>query len=527
VAFWNLLFSSFAWLTTARRLLFARYRICKHGFGPPRRTLQQLTYAVSVMPVAAMGIRFAVFLHLMTSALFRTNMLRAVVITTVLACITSTLSAQNAPAKYVVQDLGVIDGYSSTATAINDAGVVVGWIDSTTHSNRAALAIDGGAFEYVPGLDATSAAAGINAFGQLAGYVASATSPGELHAMRYTGGVAEDLGSFGGNSFGYGINRYGQVAGWSFAPGFSSTRAFVATPGEPLLDLGTLGGGAQPQSFASGINDAGQVAGHSVTSTGRWHAFRYTPGLGLQDLGTPAGADSFAERINGSGQVVGRISSSAGIHAFRSTDGTGIQDLHTIAGASSSWAFDVNDAGMVVGMFFMSGAPRALVYTDAEGMVDLNTRIDPASGWVLTAALGINSAGQIVGQGTFQGQTAPRAFKLTPQMDVMPPAIAAAATSPSILWPANLEMMPVAVTVDVTDNVDPAPRCRIVTATSSEETDDGAIQVTGDLTLRLRAERNGSGIGRTYQIAIACSDASGNTAGTSVEVSVPHDRSGG
>jgi probable HAF family extracellular repeat protein len=497
------------------------------GVRPPRRTRNENDRCGEYRTTATTGINFAGSPHLMTSTLFRTNMLRALVIATVLACITSTLSAQNSPTQYLVQDLGVIDGYSSTATAINDAGAAVGWIDATTHSTRAAVAIEGGAFQYLAGLDVTSTANGINTSGQLAGYVASATSPGELHAMRYTNGFVEDLGSFGGNSFGYDINRHGQVAGWSFVPGFSSTHAFVATPGEPLLDLGTLGGGAQPQSFASGINDAGQVSGHSVTSTGRYHAFRYTPGLGLQDLGTPAGADSFAERINGSGQVVGRLSSSAGIHAFRYTDAIGIQDLHTIAGASSSWAFDINDAGTVVGMFFMSGAPHAFVYTDAEGMIDLNTRIHPGSGWVLTAALGINNAGQIVGQGRYQGQNALRAFKLTPQLDVTPPNITAAAADPSILWPANLEMRPVTVTVEVTDNVDPAPRCRVVSARSSEETDDGAIQLTGDLTLSLRAERNGIGTGRTYHVAVACSDASGNTAGTSVEVRVPHDLSGG
>jgi len=446
-----------------------------------------------------------------------------------LAGITMTLSAQSgAPAHYVVQDLGQADGVSSTATSINDNGVVAGWIQTVGHGTRAARAVDGGIFQYVPGLETASAANGINAIGQLTGYVASTTSPGDLHAMRYTDGLVEDLGSFGGNSFAYGINRHGQVAGWSFTPGFFTTRAFVATPGQPLLDLGNLGGGAQPMTFASGINDAGQVAGHSVTNTGRWHAFRYAPGVGLQDLGTPSDADSFAERINASGQVVGRLASAAGTHAFRFTDGAGMQDLHTIAAAASSWAFDINDAGAVVGMLFTAGAPHAFLYTDADGMIDLNTRIDPASGWVLTAALGVNNAGEIVGMGTYRDQVSPRAFKLTPQpVDTTPPVIAAAAANPSVLWPANREMRSVTITVDVTDNLDPSPQCRVTAVTSNEPVDDAAITVTGALTLSLRADRDASGSGRAYHVAVTCSDASGNTAGTTVDVGVPHDMSGG
>jgi hypothetical protein len=155
-------------------------------------------------------------------------------------------------------------------------------------------------------------------------------------------------------------------------------------------------------------------------------------------------------------------------------------------------------------------------------MIDLNTRIDPASGWVLNAAFGINNAGAIVGQGTYRDQVDPRAFKLTPYLaDVTAPDIDGATADPAILWPANLQMVSVSVAVDVTDNADPAPRCRIVDVVSSEPTDDAAVTITGDLTLGLRAERSGSADGRTYRVNVACSDASGNVAGTTVAVLVP------
>lgn len=438
-------------------------------------------------------------------------------------CLGATLSAQSS--RYVVQDLGQIDGSSSIAVAINDAGVVAGYIETPLRDTRAARAVDGRTFEYVPGLEAvTSSASDVNVFGDLAGIALVSTSPWTLHAIRYTdaGGV-EDLGSFGGNSFGVGINRSGQVAGWSFAGSVFSTRAFVATPGQWLQDLGTLGGAS---SFASGINDAGQVAGHSETTGGRWHAFRYTPGLGLLDLGTPTDASSFAFGINVSGQVVGRLSTTSSTHAFRYTHGVGIEDLHTVS-ASTSEASDINDAGAVVGYLSTPGtAAHAFLYTDADGMIDLNTAIDPASGWVLNAAWGINNAGEIVGQGTYQNQAGPRAFKLIPRpADTRPPDIAGAAADPSLLWPPNQEMVAVSVSVNVSDDTDPSPACGITAVASSEAADPAAIEITGALTVRLMADRHPSGNGRVYRIEISCADASGNTSQASVTVLVPHDHS--
>ena len=49
-------------------------------------------------------------------------------------------------------------------------------------------------------------------------------------------------------------------------------------------------------------------------------------------------------------------------------------------------------------------------------MIGLNALISPTSGWVLNTAVGINNAGQIVGQGTFNGQ--PAGYILTPVVDM-------------------------------------------------------------------------------------------------------------
>ena len=50
------------------------------------------------------------------------------------------------------------------------------------------------------------------------------------------------------------------------------------------------------------------------------------------------------------------------------------------------------------------------------------------------------------------------------------------------------------------------------------------VEITGVLTLQLRAERSGSGPGRIYTATIECQDAAGNVSTRDVQVRVPHDR---
>jgi hypothetical protein len=116
-------------------------------------------------------------------------------------------------------------------------------------------------------------------------------------------------------------------------------------------------------------------------------------------------------------------------------------------------------------------------------------------------------------------------------VDTTPPEIRSASATPSELWAPNHKMVPVGVTVDVHDICDPTPTCRIVSVASNEPANgvgDGNTapdwEITGALTVNLRAERSGSGNGRVYTITVQCTDASGNAATTEVTVSVPHDQ---
>ncbi|HTZ19577.1 MAG TPA: immunoglobulin domain-containing protein [Opitutaceae bacterium] len=118
--------------------------------------------------------------------------------------------------------------------------------------------------------------------------------------------------------------------------------------------------------------------------------------------------------------------------------------------------------------------------------------------------------------------------------DDIPPVIQSVTASPYLLAPANHQMVPVTITVVATDNVDPQPKCRIVSVTSNEPisgTGPGDLSpdwaITGDLTLNLRAERASKGDGRVYTITVEAKDASGNASTQTTIVTVPKDSDAG
>lgn len=117
------------------------------------------------------------------------------------------------------------------------------------------------------------------------------------------------------------------------------------------------------------------------------------------------------------------------------------------------------------------------------------------------------------------------------QLETTPPNIASVTPTPSSLKPPNHKMVPVTIAVSVTDSCDAnvLASCHIISVSSDEPasgTGDGDAspdwKITGNLTLQLRAERAGSGTGRTYTIGIRCTDNAGNVASASTTVTVPH-----
>lgn len=119
-----------------------------------------------------------------------------------------------------------------------------------------------------------------------------------------------------------------------------------------------------------------------------------------------------------------------------------------------------------------------------------------------------------------RGGSASDTFVVT-VLDATPPTIQSVTATPSVLSPANHQLVPVTIAVTASDACAGTVRCRIVTVSSNEPVGVDDWVITGDLTLKLRAERANKGPGRLYTITIACTDAAGNSSTRTVTVTVP------
>jgi subtilisin family serine protease len=114
--------------------------------------------------------------------------------------------------------------------------------------------------------------------------------------------------------------------------------------------------------------------------------------------------------------------------------------------------------------------------------------------------------------------------------DTTPPEIDSLTADPESLWPPNHKIVSVVTEVSVIDVCDNNVQCQIIEVTSNQPVDglgDGSTEpdweITGDLTVELRAERSGLQENRIYTITVQCMDASDNEDTKSVTVTVPHN----
>lgn len=330
------------------------------------------------------------------------------------AASTAAASSATGTALYSVTDLGTLGtGNLSVATAINNAGVVVGYTDVTPglpHAFRwsAGTMTDLGV---EPGGD-DSVANAVNDAGQVAG-TADRQSGGFGYPVRWSAsGTLTDLGGTITNELGVGnaIDPAGRIAGG---------QRLASSEGSPVAELYDTNGaptylGDPPDSLnvATGINAADQVVGSPAFV---WKAGTLTTLPSL--AGAPAG-DAGATAINISGQIVGwaGTAGSSGAQDAALWSGGAVTDLGTVDGIAFNQATAINAAGQIVG----TADPRcqpcvnpvAWLREPGGAAADLDTLIPSGSGWTLEQANGINDRGQIVGAGLHNGST--HAFLLTP-----------------------------------------------------------------------------------------------------------------
>jgi probable HAF family extracellular repeat protein len=314
------------------------------------------------------------------------------------------LAAFAAAQSYTITDLG-----PGQAFAINSLGdVAIG------NGNSFVWSPGGSILNLLP-LIAGSATSpsGINGQGLAVG---ASGYLNETSAVLWTNGAPLDLGTLGGKgSAATGINASGEVAGYSTLPS-GVTEAFVWSEATGMQGLGFFSGG--DLSYAEAINRFGHVVGYSTGNAGNY-GFIWSKTTGMKSLGKFAGGvTSGASAINDLGQVAGYADCGNGCgHAVLWSKAKGsMLDLGVLPGSISSYARGINNVGQVVGLSYYSPVGNhlhAFVWSPSTGMLDLNNLIPANSGWLLQSANAINDQGQIVGLGMLNGQN--EAFLLTPQ----------------------------------------------------------------------------------------------------------------
>jgi uncharacterized lipoprotein YddW (UPF0748 family) len=121
------------------------------------------------------------------------------------------------------------------------------------------------------------------------------------------------------------------------------------------------------------------------------------------------------------------------------------------------------------------------------------------------------------------GETASCSFMLNKE-DKTPPVITQVSADPAMLLVPNHKMRNVTIGYVAMDNCGPVSTTLSVSCNESQA-GSGDWEILDNHHLKLRAERNGTGMGRVYTITITATDGEGNVHTQNVTVMVPHDHS--
>jgi probable HAF family extracellular repeat protein len=341
------------------------------------------------------------------------------------------------------RNLGALPGgFNSFANSVNGSGAIVGASETGetdpvlgTVSCHPALWKDGTVFDLGTLGGYEGLALESNEHGQVVGVATNGVPDSFLglygnglpslfnygtqqRAFLWQRGVMLDLQTLGGpDAAAVYVNDAGQVAGASYTDftinnvtGIPTEHPFLWEKGV-MQDLGSLGGSV---AFPNALNNRGEIVGESlVTGDATEHPFLWTKSQGMQDLGTLGGDFGRGYAINNEGQAVGVTSLSNGaVRAFSWQSGV-MKNLGTLKGDGCSSAYAMNSNGQVIGASFACdfSIVHAVLWEHGR-IINLNRFVPPGSGITLTDPSSINDRGEIVIDGTLNGNL--HAFMLVP-----------------------------------------------------------------------------------------------------------------
>jgi hypothetical protein len=152
-----------------------------------------------------------------------------------------------------------------------------------------------------------------------------------------------------------------------------------------------------PVNQLLGINDKNVAVGFYTDAAGKAHGYRYTIATKKFSVVAVPGVSVVAAAINSAGDVAGFVTSSKGVTEGFLLPPSGPATVLSFPGASLTEALGVNDAGEVVGDYRLgsgSGAStHGFTWTRQHGF----TTVDDPAGPGTTTINGVNNVGNLVG----------------------------------------------------------------------------------------------------------------------------------
>ncbi|HEV2732457.1 MAG TPA: hypothetical protein VGV15_20695 [Terriglobales bacterium] len=217
----------------------------------------------------------------------------------------------------------------------------------------------------------------------------------------------------------------------------------------------------------------------------------------------------------------------AAVNALTASGGDGYIPPYTVINFGPSATFNVS---AVDNLGFISGVSPSVLTLASGASGPVSVSVTVPSGTSIGKIVQITTTATSTADSTLTNSTV-QSLTVTNVVDPTPPTITVSA-SPSLLWPPNGMMVPVAVSGTITDT---GSGVNLSSGTFAVSDEYGTVQPTGPMSIdgngkysfivNLQAFRLGSDKdGRQYTISAFAKDNAGNLGSNSIVVTVPHDQ---